>query len=204
MIRIDVHEPIQIAELLNKNSFIIRETLHYADYTFGDITIERKTISDFFVSLQSGRLYFQLRKMRTKFQNCYLLIEGFFDFTYVTNLSWLYKQIQIITIELDVKILFTKDMEDTASIIRRIYFREKSRKTNLELSTSNIYKNYNDFFALRLLFDISYNKLKNLFYKFKSLRQLCLAEKGDVLAIEGISKKTAEKIESALNKDIIE
>ena len=82
MLLIDSHEPREIIKKLNTliPTKVLR--LKYGDYSFSDIVIERKTLSDFFSSLKNDRLKEQMESISRYYTEKYLLIEGFFDFSY--------------------------------------------------------------------------------------------------------------------------
>ena len=56
MLLIDYHEPIAIIEKLKSSLKVEVLKLKYGDYSFSDVVIERKTLSDFFLSLKNNRL----------------------------------------------------------------------------------------------------------------------------------------------------
>ena len=85
MLLIDCHEPKEIAEKLESSINVKVIKLKYGDYSFSDTVIERKTLSDFFVSLKNHRLQEQMECIGRYYAEKYLLIEGFFDFYYVNN-----------------------------------------------------------------------------------------------------------------------
>ena len=58
------------------------EHLECGDFIIGDTLIERKTIDDFFGSLNSGRLFDQLYKMKLSGKKCFLVIIGTYPYIY--------------------------------------------------------------------------------------------------------------------------
>ena len=58
------------------------EHLECGDFIIGDTLIERKTIDDFFGSLNSGRLFDQLYKMKLSGKKCFLVIIGTYPYVY--------------------------------------------------------------------------------------------------------------------------
>ena len=90
MLIIDCHEPKSIIEKIKLAIPAEVLRLKYGDYSFSDTIIERKTLSDFFSSMKSSRLREQMENMNRYYSDKYLLIEGFFDFSYVNNIGYLY------------------------------------------------------------------------------------------------------------------
>ena len=87
MLLIDSHEPKEVIEILKTCIRTSVIPLKYGDYCFSDIIIERKTLSDFFSSLKSGRLKEQMEAIGRFYTKKYLIVEGFFDFSYVNNID---------------------------------------------------------------------------------------------------------------------
>ena len=124
MLLIDCHEPNEIIENIEKRIPVKVLKLKYGDYSFSDAIIERKTLSDFFASLKNQRLNEQMENFSRFYGEKYLIIEGFFDFSYVNNIDYLYSELFRIVLNFDVKIIFSKDCENTSSILKNLYFRK--------------------------------------------------------------------------------
>jgi len=77
MILTDVHEPSSIIQKLEQLSIPIKRIkLEIGDYTWNDICIERKTVTDFFNSLfQDKRLFNQLYQLK-QYKIPILIIQG--------------------------------------------------------------------------------------------------------------------------------
>ena len=71
------------------------EPLDSGDYILGDILIERKTIDDFYGSLNSGRLWDQLFKMKLSGKKCIIAIVGVIPYIYkeLSDISQILKRI---------------------------------------------------------------------------------------------------------------
>ena len=160
MLLIDCHEPDKIIK--NLESYVKARVLvlKYGDYSFSDTVIERKTLSDFFSSLKNNRLNEQMECISRYYTEKYLLIEGFFDFSYVNNIDYLYSSLIDAALNFDIKIIFSKDEEQTAAVIKRMY-----RQRNFG-SPVNISKKDKSYHAAKFL-GISGKKLEILLYRFK-------------------------------------
>jgi len=76
-ITIDSREPKTIEyEIKQLGIPIKRKYLKSADYTWGEIGIERKTVTDFYRTLYEGRLYTQLFNLKNNFEQPKLAIIG--------------------------------------------------------------------------------------------------------------------------------
>ena len=195
MLLVDCHEPRQIIEKLQPDIPVKVIKLKYGDYSFSDIVIERKTLSDFFSSLKNDRLNEQMENISRYYSEKFLLIEGFFDFSYVNNIDYIYSMLIGITLDFDVKILFSKDIDKTADFIRRIYLRK------------NFGPNHNNFrkdkpYHASKFFEISEKKLKILFLKFGNINNISKSTNKEFKKIGSIGKRTVEKIRDTLNSNI--
>ena len=138
MLLIDCHEPITIIEKLKLSLKVEVLKLKYGDYSFSDIVIERKTLSDFFLSLKNNRLAEQMESINRYYNEKYLLIEGFFDFSYVNNLNYLYSKLADIILNFDIRVMFTKDSYHTVDILKRPYLmKNRGYIFNMSKTTSH-------------------------------------------------------------------
>ena len=195
MLLIDCHEPDKIIKNLESSVQARVLVLKYGDYSFSDTVIERKTLSDFFCSLKNNRLNEQMECISRYYTEKYLLIEGFFDFSYVSNISYLYSSLIDIALNFDVKIIFSKDEDQTAAIIKRIY-----RQRNFG-SPVNISKKDKIYHATRF-FEIGRKKLEILFDRYGSIKNIANTDKKELKGIKSIGKKTVEKTINKLESNI--
>lgn len=196
MLLVDCHEPNEILNILKPNIDVKVIKLKFGDYSFSDVVIERKTLSDFFSSLKSNRLSAQMENMSRYYSENYLLVEGFFDFSYVNNIDYLYSEMFNVTLDFDVKLIFSKDEEATAGIIRKLYFRKNFGYKKAELKQDKIHCAAN-------LFGISQKKFKILMTEFGCMKNIANANKNDFKKIKSIGKKTIEKINSTLEDNML-
>ncbi|MBI2647014.1 hypothetical protein HYW99_00905 [Candidatus Woesearchaeota archaeon] len=197
MLLIDCHEPREIIENLILTMPLNVLRLKYGDYSFSNVIIERKTLSDFFSSLKSNRLKEQMENMSRYYTEKYLLIEVFFDFEYVNNVDYLYTKLSEVILNFDIKVIFSKDYDCTAILIKKIYFKKNFGYAMNTVKRSKIYH------ATRF-FDISYKKLEVLYSKFGSISEIATADKKELKGIKSIGKKTIEKLRNTINLNIFE
>jgi len=76
---VDVHEPLEIVEMLRKEKgiYVIVKALDVGDYCFSNVGIERKTIRDFYNSIVHGdkRIWRQMFDLKRAFERPMLIIE---------------------------------------------------------------------------------------------------------------------------------
>lgn len=195
MLLVDYHEPNTIIDKLKSEIPIRVLKLKYGDYSFSDIIIERKSLSDFFSSLKNNRLAEQMENMSRYYTETFLIIEGFFDFSYVNNIDYLNSQITAIILNFDIKVVFSKDEDYTANLINKIY---RMKNLNYTFDTSKKEKIYH---AVNL-FGISRKKLEILYNHFGSIRNIADADKKEFKGIKFIGRKTKEKINNVLDCNI--
>lgn len=197
MLLIDCHEPAGIIEHLQSRIPTATLKLKYGDYSFSDIVIERKTLSDFFTSLKNNRLQEQMESISRYYTDKYLLLEGFFDFSFVNNIDFLYSKLLDLMLDFDVKIIFSKDTEQTVRIIKKLYYKKNF------LYINNVEKKDKIYHAVRF-FGIHRKRLEIMFSKFGSISSIAKADKKDFKGIKSIGKKTRDKVKRVLNENIFQ
>jgi len=74
---VDISEPSQIVSKVEKLGIPFKvDKLPIGDFLYGNICIERKSISDFVTSLRAGHLDKQLMQMEENYEKNFLLISG--------------------------------------------------------------------------------------------------------------------------------
>ena len=127
----DSREPNTIIqELKRKNLAVKIRFLESADYTFGDIGIERKTTNDLYSSAMDRRLWKQLDTLKRTYKIPLLIIENFQSFKnldkitqgILTTLILFWKQ----------QIIFTFDWLETAKWIEALFLKYGVGKSGRE------------------------------------------------------------------------
>ena len=195
MLLIDCHEPSEIIKKLETRIPVKVLKLKYGDYSFSDVIIERKTLSDFFTSLKNQRLNGQMENLSRFYEERYLIIEGFFDFSYVNNIDYLYSELFNIVLNFDAKIIFSRDCEKTISILKNLYFKKNFGYKPFSAKQDKIHH-------AAMLFGISRNKMGLILSKFGSISNITSSNKKEFNGIKSIGKKTIEQIRDTLNGNI--
>jgi len=74
---IDVHEPVRIQTMLEQSGILVeRKQLPVGDYVFGEVAIERKTVSDLMGSIYDSRLWDQMYNISSNFDKPILIVVG--------------------------------------------------------------------------------------------------------------------------------
>ena len=197
MILIDCREPDKIIK--NLESFLEARVLalKYGDYSFSDTIIERKTLSDFFSSLKNDRLMEQMENLARFYTEKYILIEGFFDFSHVNNIEYLYSSLIAVTLNFDVKIIFSKDDTQTAATIKRLYHQRNF------CNPLHVQKKAKIYHATKF-FEVSRKKLEIIYSTFGTIRNFLMADKKELRGIKLVGKNTIEKLRNTLESNIFE
>jgi len=93
-----------------------------------DVGIERKTGPDFISSIMDNRLFEQLLRLKETYPNAILILEGLDDkaINYTgMKISSIYGALAVVSYKLNIAVIPTRNLEDTAIVIERIAFREQ-------------------------------------------------------------------------------
>jgi len=119
-----------IRELKHRHLAIDVRLLESADYCFGDVGIERKTVSDLYNSAMSKRLWTQLDTLRKTYKIPILIVENFQSFRQldkvtqgiITTLILFWKQ----------QVIFSFDYLETSKWIEALFLKYGVGKSNRE------------------------------------------------------------------------
>jgi len=207
IIRIDKRELRSgiVDYLKNFGCEIQEENLEIGDYLLSDrVVIERKSFSDFAASIKDLRLFKQVQEL-SKFERPILLIEGF---EYFGNLSEnsLYGAFTSLILDYNISTIWTKNKRESANFIflvaKREQFKEKRispiriRKKPLSLKEEQKY-------LIAGLPYINSTLAERLLKKFGSPINVFNAKKEELMEIEKIGEKKANKILEVLKTKVI-
>ena len=180
---------------------VVMRTLEVGDYVMSDrVCVERKTTSDFLTSLIDKRreLFGQIGDLARAYQKPLLILEG----------SDLYGQRQIhpnavrgalatIAIDFGVPIISTSDETDTAAMIAAIAKREQQenrREVALHGKRSMMMLPEQQQYVVSSISNIGPVVAKNLLRHFRSVEAVISASREDLMAVELVGPKTADRI----------
>ncbi|MDE1856901.1 MAG: hypothetical protein KGH98_02335 [Candidatus Micrarchaeota archaeon] len=182
---------------------VVMQTLPIGDYLISDrVCIERKTVSDFESSIISGRLFDQAERLKQHYQSPIIILEG------DSELFRLHRRVIIGTIatlyiDYGIEVLLSGSQEETAEIISSLakheqdgHKREPSAKGGLRAYTTSQYQEY----MVANLPGVGMVLARSLLKHFGSLKGLANATPEDLMKIEKIGKKKAERIFETLNE----
>jgi len=211
VILVDSREPIDIAEGISEAT---RVTLPVGDYAFftckGEkVLVERKTPGDLLTSFQTGRFQGQVRRLVEDCNYPFLLLEGHMfatsdGFTKFKSqiVKWRFVSVQniLITAQLSgLYLVFSDNKKGTVKMVEGMfnYFQKEEHLSLLRPKVINIF--YNDTAAAREMIvssvpGIGPELAKRLLAKFRTPAEVFLANKEDLMEVEGIGPAKVEKM----------
>ncbi|MGC8478858.1 MAG: ERCC4 domain-containing protein [Candidatus Micrarchaeia archaeon] len=179
------------------------KTLPVGDYIVSDrVAIERKTVQDFESSIINGRLFDQAKRLHEYYGSPIIILEGDRS-EFLLGENIILGAIVALYIDYDSAVILSKSPEETAKIIASIAKREQvSEKRALSLKGAARAHNLHDFQLLVVgnLPGVGPKISESLLQHFKSLKNLANASVEDLMEVEKIGKKKAEKIYHVLNE----
>jgi ERCC4-type nuclease len=186
--------------LTAKGVTFLFKMLDVGDYIIGNtIGVERKTANDYINSIIDGRLFTQLSRLKEKYDKAILIIEG--------NTYKILKERKIhrnailgsyvtITFDLGVTILYSKDEEETAELIKRLsMYKPHNIVTTLtprKPKTDDILEWQK--FILQCFPHIGSKIAQRILEYFGSIHTFCNASIYELSRIEGLTEQKAAEI----------
>ena len=178
--------------------------LRVGDYLCSErVCIERKNANDFVSSIIDGRLMEQAKDLKLNFQKPIILIEGNY-YRENMNENAVKAVIASLLVDFDIPILMTRDEEETARTIFWIATREQiEEKREIGIKGRKKPKEIRELqeFILSSLPGVSTVLSKRLLKKFKTIKNLTLANEDEISKVKGIGKNLAKKIYKILNEE---
>jgi len=194
--------------LSQKNITIEPQQLDVGDYIISSrIGVERKTVDDFLNSLIDGKLFVQMKNLRTTFSRPLLVIEGEGLLT-KRNISHnaIFGSIASIIVDFGIPIITTRSPQETADFLSVMAYREQKQgdravairgiKTLRTISEQQQ-------FLIEGLPNISAVLAQRLLQHFGSIRSLVNASEEDLCQVNGIGKNIAADILKILNAEYL-
>jgi ERCC4-type nuclease len=178
--------------------------LPVGDYILSDrMCVERKTIPDFENSIINARLFDQLERLDHDFKKPILLLEGD-DAEFTMNQNVILGAIVSIYGEYNVQVMRSRDVWETVSTLAGLAEREQDdkRKEPRIVGSKRAYSNSEwQLLILSSMPGIGPKLAGSLIRHFKTIRKLVSAEQDELMEVEKIGKKKAERIYEILNAE---
>lgn len=197
----DVHErrspvPNEVARLGILTS---EQKLWAGDYSVGEALIERKTVADLHLTVQQGRFWAQIGRLRSATRWPYLLIEG--ESLYARGLSRpATRGVLLALSDLGVSIVRSQDAVDSARWIqsigsRRISVRARDRPVYAQRPQRDPRVSPPEQ-ALAAAPGVSVVTARALLERFGNLRNVILASEAELVEVNGVGAYRARAITS--------
>ena len=186
--------------------------LEVGDYIVSDrVAIERKTTGDFLNSFidNKNHLFGQIADMSRSYTRPVLLIEGAPLDLYVTrhvHPNAIRGILASIAIGFGVPIVYTVSADDTAQFIFIAARREQEdhrREISLHGSRSKMTIDEQRVYCVSSISDIGPVTAKNLLENFKSIQAVIDAPIDELMKVNGVGKKTAERIRDVVGGEYL-
>lgn len=195
-----------VANVLEKLGMeVFFATLEIGDYVVSDrLAVERKRTDDFVSSLIDGKrnLFAQLSDLTRVYEKPVLIIEGTELFTSrQINPNAIYGSLVSIAIDFGVSLLYSRDEEETAAIMKMLAKREQmenKREVNPhgKKSTSTLIEQQE--YVISSIADIGPKAARNLLLHFGSVEAVMKADVKELKKVKLIGPKRATKIREIL------
>jgi len=181
------------------------QQLSIADYVVSSrVGIERKDANDFSQSIIDGRLFNQLIALKRSYPVPILILEGESLYGHrALNPESIRGAITSITLNFDIRIIWTRNTKDTARILRSLAAREQQKKDRTPVIRSE--KAPIETFELLEFIIAGFPNIntvlaKRILQKFSTLNAFFSASVEEIQEIKGIGKKIAQEIKDLLDE----
>lgn len=194
--------------LSQKDIIVEPQQLDVGDYIISSrIGVERKTVDDFLSSLIEGKLFVQMKNLRTTYSRPLLLVEGDGLLT-KRNISHnaIFGSFVSIIVDFGIPIITTRTPQETADFLAVMAHREqKEGDKAIAIRGEKTAKTISEHqqFLVEGLPNISAVLAQRLLQHFGSIRSLANASEDDLCQIQGIGKNIAADILKILNAEYL-
>jgi len=193
-----------------------KKFIEIGDYTFGNVVIEAKSMSDFLASVRNKRIFNQISNMEDNYEKCYVIIYGHVsqaieylntvrNMTYYQQKQWgeklkrmVYGAFSAIAMNTNTTPIWVTSSQEAANIITAMRY---NMDKDVDLQKMLPKKTRSDDVRVDILTNItgiSVEKAKALLEQFGSVYEIAGLDIKDIMVIDGIGKVTASNILDAL------
>jgi Fanconi anemia group M protein len=185
---------------------IIVKTLEVADYILSDrIAVERKETQDFISSLIEQKLFEQIANLSRTYEKPVLIVEGESLFNCRgMNPNAIQGALSSISLDFGVSVFYTRDAEDTASMLIQIAKREQvdeKREVNMHGKKSAPMLPQQQEYVISSISDIGPKAARNLLHHFHTVENIMKASYEELLEVNNIGPKTAARIREIVGSE---
>ncbi len=196
-----------VARTLDRNGMDISvKTLEVGDYILSDrVAVERKESQDFAGSLIEQKLFDQISNLSRAYEKPVLIIEGesLFNCRGI-NPNAMHGALSSISLDFGVSVFYTRDAEDTASLLMQIAKREQTyekRAVNMHGKKSAPMLPQQQEYIVSSISEIGPKAARNLLEHFGSVENVMKASYEELLEVSNIGPKTAARIREIVGSE---
>ncbi len=204
----DHRENSLIQKLKNRNVEVREKQLKVGDYIISDrVGIERKTVKDFLQSMIDGRLFRQMSELSESFERPVLIIEG--DDLYTKrniHPNAIRGALTSITIDFRIPILWTKNVEETATMLTALARREQlDEKREIQIRCAKRPKKLSEMqeYIIAGFPNVNSKLSRRILKEFKTIKNFVNAGETELQKIEKLGKEKANGIKTITNAEYI-
>ncbi len=196
---------LELIEALSDSGVVIDfAQLPVGDYIISDrICVERKTVGDFESSIMNNRLFEQLGRLHQSFDKPILLIEGDQAEHRLSDNAIIGAILRLYT-EYSVQVLHSRDASHSAAILSKFAEREQQDEKR-EPRLVGLKKAYTTYQWQALILGsvpgIGPALAHRLLSHFKTVKNVAIADPKELMKVEKIGKKKAQRIYEILNAE---
>lgn len=198
---------LDILEGLSGSGVLINfAQLPVGDYVLSDrMCVERKTVRDFEHSIINARLFDQVERLEHTYKKPILLLEGD-ESEFRMNPNVVLGAIISLYSDYNVQVIRSRDTAETVSTIARLAEREQEeRREPRMLGSKRAFTNSQwQILILSAIPGIGPKLARSLISHFKTIKNVVSAEPDELMEVEKIGEKKAEKIYEILNAEFTE
>ena len=196
-----------VKELMELGVSVKTEQLISADYVVsGKVGVELKKVPDFVASIIDRRLLDQMRELKQNFEKSVLIIEGEEDIFSIRQVhaNAIWGMLASIALGFNIPILYTKNPKDTASLLAVMAKREQDTGRSYSLHAGKPVSDIEQQeFFLSSIPNMGLVNARRLLEHFGSIKYVVGSSSEDFVKIDGIGKKTAERLVEFFEKEYI-
>ncbi len=187
---------------------VVFKTLEVGDYVLSNrLAVERKTVEDFASSLIDAQrnIFTQISNLARTYDKPALIIEGEGLFTArQLNPNAIHGTLTSLAIDFGVSIFYTRDAEDTASLLKVIAKREQideNREVNAHGKKSSRLLSEQQEYVVSAISEIGPKAARSLLKHFGSVEAVMKADYDELLNVKLIGPKTAARIREVVESE---
>jgi len=191
-----------VRELARKGVVVESQQLDIGDYILSDrLAVERKEVDDFLDSLIGGRLFSQLKMLRSAYINPILVVEGDGLFTRrgVSEQAIIGALASIVS-DFNISVISTSDVKETANLLASMAKREKEEGRLVGIRGEKVAMSLQDRqqFIIEGLPGISATLAQRLLAHFGSVKAIMEADAEKLCEVRGVGDTIAKGIVEAV------